>query len=141
MTYYGRPRTAFLLILILVTLILIDISSYFLIGTVLLFAASLCRMQLTLDTEIFYRVTLFNFIIREVRISPKEMKEIQFKRVGWKKRGAAILREKGFPIHINNYNSQKVFDDLHNYAGRYSIPVTSTKEYDHLIEGKASNGN
>ena len=76
-----------------------------------------------------YQILFFRWPIYKTRISPNEIIQIRFKRVGWFTKGAIIRVHKGFNIRIVNFNPDNVFKDLLDFASRKGIPYFKAKDY------------
>ena len=54
---------------------------------------------------------------------------MKFKRIGWAKKCVIIKNEKGFSFRIINFNPNKIYLELFNFAKEYGIPISKSKDY------------
>ncbi len=58
-----------------------------------------------------------------------QITKMKFKRVGWATKAAIIQVEKGLNIRVVNFVPNNVFVDLIDFANKYDISISKTKDY------------
>ena len=81
------------------------------------------------DDHLTYRMSLFRINFYKKRITPKQIKQIKFVRVGWLSKGAIIKVEKGFNIRVTHYTPKTVIAELLNFANKNEISILKTRDF------------
>ena len=97
---------------------------------IMVFLIAFLKYTLVLNKhEIFYTVQLFGLTIYSKKIVPTVIKEIIFKRTGWKSKLAAIKVHKGVPIRVALFKPENVYDDLIIFCEENAVHYDKTKDY------------
>ena len=97
---------------------------------IMVFLIAFLKYTLILNKqEIFYTIQLFGLTIYRKEIVPTEIKEIIFKRTGWKSKLAVIKVHKGVPIRVALFKPEKVYDDLIIFCEENAVNYDITKDY------------
>lgn len=110
-----------------------DISSVKWVSlTIFIFCVLLAFLKYTLVLNkhaILYTIQLFGLTIYSKEIVPTKIKEIIFKRTGWKSKLAAIKVHKGIPIRVALFKPESVYDDLIVFCEQNAVPYHKTQDY------------
>lgn len=111
-----------------------SLSIEFLVFSILLcictFFSLFIHYECTIDSNhVSYKVLLFYWPLYKRVVSPDEMNQIKFKRVGWNTKGAIIKTKKGLPIRITHFTPEDVYTDLTNFAAEHNLSVYKTNDY------------
>ncbi|WP_188653704.1 hypothetical protein [Pontibacillus salipaludis] len=86
--------------------------------------------ECTIDSNyVSYRVLFFSWPLYKRTLSPNEIKQIKFKRVGWNTKGAIIKTKKGPQVRITHFTPEDVYTDLTNFAAAHNLSVYKTNDY------------
>ena len=97
---------------------------------IMVFLIAFLKYTLVLNKhKIFYTVQLFGLTIYSKEIVPTEIKEIIFKRTGWKSKLAAIKVHKRVPIRVALFKPENVYDDLIIFCEENAVHYNKTKDY------------
>lgn len=99
-------------------------------GFIIVFLIAFLKYALVLNKdEIFYTIQLFGLTIYSKEIVPTEIKEIIFKRTGWKSKLAVIKVHKGVPIRVALFKPENVYDDLIIFCEENAVNYDKTRDY------------
>ncbi|MEK4699695.1 hypothetical protein MKX47_08845 [Solibacillus sp. FSL R7-0668] len=97
--------------------------------TFLFLMAFLKYTLLIKKNKISYAVQLFGLTIYRKEIVPTNIKNIIFKRIGWKSKLAAIKVDKGISIRVALFKPESVYDDLIVFCEENAVAYHKTKDY------------
>ena len=110
---------------------------YFGLSFLLIILTSNIQFEFTIgDSFLLDERLLFRKSLYKKRMDPKEIKQIKFTRIGWKRKGAIIQMEKGFSIHITHYTPDSAIAELMGFAHKYEIPIEKTRDFKILEKWK-----
>jgi hypothetical protein len=91
---------------------------------------SFVKFTLVLNQHnILYTIELFRLTIYRQDIESTNIKEIIFKRAGWKSKVAAIRVKKGVPIRIALFKPDRIYVDLIRFCEQNAVPYNQTKDF------------
>lgn len=83
------------------------------------------------QSSLTYTMRMFHLPIYQQIINPNEIRQINFKRMGWTK-GVQIKRKNNSNLRLHRFFSNEIFSDLHKFAGSWNLPVTKKKDFGRL---------
>lgn len=81
------------------------------------------------DGHLIYQLFFLAMPIYKKVIYPNQIIQMKFKRVGWKTKGVIIQVRKGFNIRVVNFLPNDVFVELMDFANKYGITTSKTRDY------------
>lgn len=138
MTYYAKPQRSIILLCFAFALITGGIriprykeETFFFLAVILLFFIFyFLKFSFTInENQLTYQIFIFSFIIYQRVLSPSEIIQIKFIRIGWVKKGAIIKTIKGPSIRIIRFAPPDVCANLNAFANKNAIKVQKTKDY------------
>lgn len=81
------------------------------------------------DGHLIYQLFFLTLPIYKRVIYSNQIIQIKFKRVGWKTKGVIIQIRKGWNIRVVNFVPNDVFVELIDFANKYGITISKTREY------------
>lgn len=137
MVYKANTQRGILVFLLLITATSISIKDYsngllyFQIGLIVIILLSLfIQFKFKIDDGyLVYQILFMAMSIYEKEVSPNQIIQIKFKRLGWMTKGAIIQVKKGFNIRVVHFSPNNIFIDLIDFANENSISISKTKDY------------
>jgi len=81
------------------------------------------------DGHLTYQILFLTVPIYKKVVYPNQIIQIKFKRVGWAKKATIIQVKKGVNIRLVNFVPNNIFGELINFANKYSISISKTRDY------------
>jgi len=81
------------------------------------------------DGFLAYQILFLTIPIYKRVVYPNQIIQMKFKRVGWATKGVVIQVNKGFNIRVVNFVPNNVYINLINFANKYGIPISKTRDY------------
>ncbi|MBD3107492.1 hypothetical protein IEO70_03865 [Bacillus sp. AGMB 02131] len=81
------------------------------------------------DGYLSYRMSLFGMEFYKKRITPQQIKQMKFVRVGWLSKGAIVQMEKGFNIRVTHFSPETVVAELLDFAHKHEVPIFKTRDF------------
>ena len=105
-------------------------SSLLLLGFIVAVVFALIRFNFNIhDDYLIYEILIFNKSIVKQRISPEDISQLKFTRVGWAKKAAKINVNKGINVRLSVLEPPKAYDHLIEFAKKHDITIVKTKDY------------
>lgn len=105
-------------------------SSLFLLGFIVAVVFALIRFRFNIHAEhLVYEILIYNKSIVKQRISPEDISQLKFTRVGWAKKAAKINVNKGINVRLAVLEPPKAYDHLIEFAKKHDITIVKTKDY------------
>lgn len=137
MTFSAQSRRVELMFLLIINVMLLvwsfpsGILAYLQLSLVIL-TLVLVFIHFTLRVEeglITYQVLFLSLIIWKTELTPQQMIQLTFKRVGWSTKCAVIQTKQMFNLRISHFPPEDVFQELALFAQRNGIPIRKSKNY------------
>lgn len=97
---------------------------------VLIFVAIFIQFRFKIaDGHLIYQLCFLTMPIYKKVIYSNQIIQMKFKRVGWKTKGVIIEVRKGFNIRVVNFVPTEVFVELIDFANKYGITISKTRDY------------
>ncbi|WP_078380787.1 hypothetical protein [Sutcliffiella halmapala] len=136
MLYVARTQRGVLGFYLGITLLPIIINNFSngifvrILFILLILLAYLIQFKLKIeDGFITYQILLLTISIYQKKVSPNQIIEMKFKRVGWFKKGAIIQIKKGFNMRVVNFSPDDVLEELIKFANANDILITKNEGY------------
>ncbi|MCL6572923.1 MAG: diguanylate cyclase [Bacillus sp. (in: Bacteria)] len=136
MVYNGRTKKRFLGTLFAISVVSNTIFSsegflYFqILLTLLILVTIFIQFKFKIDDGyLTYQILIMKMPIYQKVVYPNQIIALKFKRVGWANKVAIIQVEKGLNIRLVNFVPQNVFVALIDFANKYDISISKTKDY------------
>ena len=105
-------------------------SSLLLLGFIVAVVFALIRFRFNIhDEHLVYEILIFNKSIVKQRISPEDISQLKFTRVGWAQKAAKININKGINVRLAVLEPPKAYDHLIEFAKKHDITIVKTKDY------------
>ena len=79
--------------------------------------------------DVTLRTHLFQLKCYEKRVDKDSIKQVVFKRAGWKTKSATIKLNQGFPIRLHSFSPDTLFEELQAFCETHDIPYTKTHDF------------
>lgn len=79
--------------------------------------------------DVTFRTHLFQLKLYETCVDKDSIKQVVFKRVGWKTKSATIKLNQGFPIRCNSFSPDTLFEELEAFCEMQGIPYRKTNDF------------
>jgi len=81
------------------------------------------------DEHLVYEILIFNKSIVKKKISPEDISQLKFTRVGWAKKAAKINVNKGINVRLAVLEPPKAYDHLIEFAKKHDVTIVKTNDY------------
>ena len=79
--------------------------------------------------DVTFRTHLFQLKCYEKRVDKDSIKQVVFKRAGWKTKSATIKLNQGFPIRLHSFSPDTLFEELETFCETQAIPYKKTSDF------------
>ena len=79
--------------------------------------------------DVTFRTHLFQLKCYEKRVHKDNIKQVVFKRAGWKTKSATIKLNQGFPIRLHSFSPDTLFEELETFCETQAIPYKKTSDF------------
>ncbi|SFL53965.1 hypothetical protein SAMN04487943_102127 [Gracilibacillus orientalis] len=104
---------------------------YFLIPfSVVILATIFMKFNLKITGgSLTYKILVFSLTIYKREIPHSQILAMKFKRAGWGKKFVIVKNKKAFNFRIIEFYPKSIYIDLIDFANKYGIPISKTKDY------------
>lgn len=136
MTYTAKTQKLILIFILLVSVPALYSAdspfsySFFILFLIFILAAIFMNFRLAIkDGYLSFEVLLFNFTVYKKEANHEQIESIKLKRVGWASKSVIVKNKRGLNFRITNFQPTEIYGDLIEYAEKYDIPTSKTKDY------------
>ena len=96
------------------------------------FLAFFIKEKITINQNLRYSISLFNFRILDKVIVPKDITLVEFKRVGWNQKCIIIKSTTGKVLKVINFKPDSIYDEVEKFVVNNKIKAEFAKDYRYI---------